>query len=275
MLTEDISAAAYGSIFVAWTYGLVATAVLGVLLPGTLSVTIDAVAFARRRGDWRPLGAFLLLSVVFAFVGSWSLTRVVAHGAPPPAMWLALDVVLFVLVLIVSVAFALERVVRRWVGIRQAWKRLEPEPEAAVAELERLARRSRPHARQDLHWREAEFLAAEWMEFYGLEDVVVTPHRRDGGLDVRSRRHVAQVKHIEGGQITVDQMREFDAVARAERRSGLYFTTGRYSDAALDWARRNDIATFVIRYRERRLIAANIHAQSFLRLGASRDLARR
>ncbi|MER6937076.1 restriction endonuclease [Nocardioides sp. NPDC127514] len=51
-----------------------------------------------------------------------------------------------------------------------------------------------PSSRQIDSWQTAEANAAEWMRFWGYGDAEVTGGGADGGVDVRARRAIAQVK---------------------------------------------------------------------------------
>ncbi len=83
-----------------------------------------------------------------------------------------------------------------------------------------------PAARESaLHWRETEFLAADWMRHLGAEEVHVTPERRDGGIDVVSSDAFAQVKCFERDLVGVDFVRNLVGVAHPKGRRALFFAT--------------------------------------------------
>ncbi len=90
---------------------------------------------------------------------------------------------------------------------------------------------------------DAEQVAAEWMRHLGFDDARCTPAGTDGGVDVRSREAVAQVK----AQLTPVGRPELQAlygVARSEGRQPLFFSLMSYTAAALAWADEVGMALF-------------------------------
>jgi hypothetical protein len=90
---------------------------------------------------------------------------------------------------------------------------------------------------------DAEQVAAEWMRHLGFDDARCTGAGADGGVDVRSRRAVAQVK----AQLTPVGRPELQAlygVARSEGRAPLFFSLMAYTAAALAWADEVGMALF-------------------------------
>jgi hypothetical protein len=90
---------------------------------------------------------------------------------------------------------------------------------------------------------DAEQVAAEWMRHFGFDDARCTPAGTDGGVDVRSREAVAQVK----AQLTPVGRPELQAlygVARSEGRRPLFFSLMSYTAAALTWADEVGMALF-------------------------------
>jgi hypothetical protein len=90
---------------------------------------------------------------------------------------------------------------------------------------------------------DAEQVAAEWMRHLGFDDARVTGAGTDGGVDVRSRAAVAQVK----AQLTPVGRPELQAlygVARSEGRQPLFFSLMSYTAAALGWADEVGMALF-------------------------------
>jgi len=82
---------------------------------------------------------------------------------------------------------------------------------------------------------DAEQVAAEWMRHLGFGDARCTGAGTDGGVDVRSREAVAQVK----AQLTPVGRPELQAlygVARSEGCQPLFFSLMSYTAAALGWA---------------------------------------
>ncbi|MEV7528385.1 restriction endonuclease [Agrococcus sediminis] len=100
--------------------------------------------------------------------------------------------------------------------------------------------------------RRAEFAVRDWLRRNGFPDAEVTPEKGDGGIDVTSSTMIAQVKHynIDTGVVGVAPVRELFGVlsAGSVRKQALFFTSGRYSSGALDFARRNEIVLY--RYRQ-------------------------
>jgi hypothetical protein len=90
---------------------------------------------------------------------------------------------------------------------------------------------------------DAEQVAAEWMRHFGFEDARCTAAGTDGGVDVRSREAVAQVK----AQLTPVGRPELQAlygVARSESRRPLFFSLMSYTAAAMAWADEVQMALF-------------------------------
>ena len=90
---------------------------------------------------------------------------------------------------------------------------------------------------------DAEQVAAEWMRSSGFEDARCTAAGTDGGVDVRSREAVAQVK----AQLTPVGRPELQAlygVARSEGRRPLFFSLMSYTAAAVTWADEVQMALF-------------------------------
>jgi restriction endonuclease len=90
---------------------------------------------------------------------------------------------------------------------------------------------------------DAEQVAAEWMRHLGFDDARCTGAGTDGGVDVRSREAVAQVK----AQLTPVGRPELQAlygVARSEGRQSLFFSLMSYTAAALAWADEVGMALF-------------------------------
>ncbi len=90
---------------------------------------------------------------------------------------------------------------------------------------------------------EAEELAAEWCRWYGYEDVETTGHSSDGGVDVRARRMVAQVKML-SVPVGRPDLQQLYGVAMAQRAVPLFFSVGNYSREASQWAEQVGMALF-------------------------------
>lgn len=112
----------------------------------------------------------------------------------------------------------------------------------------------------------AEHYVAQWMRAMGALDAEVTQFSNDGGIDVVSHAHVAQVKHYKG-TVGVASIRELGGASAADGRAPLFFTSGRYTDSAIHFADVANIALF--RYDELigTLVPVNDVADSYLKFG--------
>ncbi|WP_157674234.1 restriction endonuclease [Agrococcus carbonis] len=75
--------------------------------------------------------------------------------------------------------------------------------------------------------------AAHWL---GARNARVTPGTGDGGVDVLTDRFAISVKHY-AGYVPVEEVREIFAVAVAQRRSAMLWTSGKVTKAGLEFAR--------------------------------------
>ena len=109
---------------------------------------------------------------------------------------------------------------------------------------------------------DAEQVAAEWMRHLGFEDARCTGAGTDGGVDVRSREAVAQVK----AQLTPVGRPELQAlygVARSEGRQSLFFSLMSYTAAALTWA--DEVGMPLFRFDHAGLVEpVNVSAEALL-----------
>jgi hypothetical protein len=109
---------------------------------------------------------------------------------------------------------------------------------------------------------DAEQVAAEWMRHLGFDDARCTGAGTDGGVDVRSREAVAQVK----AQLTPVGRPELQAlygVARSEGRRPLFFSLMSYTAAAVAWA--DGVGMALFRFDHAGLVEpVNVPAQSLL-----------
>jgi hypothetical protein len=109
---------------------------------------------------------------------------------------------------------------------------------------------------------DAEQVAAEWMRHLGFDDARCTGAGTDGGVDVRSREAVAQVK----AQLTPVGRPELQAlygVARSEGRRPLFFSLMSYTAAALSWA--DGVGMALFRFDHAGLVEpVNVAAESLL-----------
>jgi len=116
-------------------------------------------------------------------------------------------------------------------GVGRQWGATAPTPGCGVS----------PHVIRSPD--DAEQAAAAWMRQLGFDDARCTGAGADGGVDVRSRGAVAQVK----AQLTPVGRPELQAlygVARSEGRAPLFFSLMAYTAAALAWADEVEMALF-------------------------------
>jgi hypothetical protein len=242
--------------FWSWAYGIISVVLLGLLLPATLGAISGLVPLMRSRRDWRNVPSLLLVAVLFAASGAWSLAWV-RSGAPAADFWGMLSFQLALISFTFSFVLVLRASIKRARRDRDSLQALR----AFVPEDRAMAEGQRPGPRVSLRAIEAEYYVAEWMRWLGAIDAEVTRARRDGGVDVRSAYYVAQVKHRPQDFVSVDVVRALHGVASTEQRTGLVFSSGRYSSAALAFASRAGVALFIFRPVEGRLVAANAMAQ--------------
>lgn len=100
-----------------------------------------------------------------------------------------------------------------------------------LARAERRLNRPAPAPEQQQYGvspRGAELLVRDWMRHLGFLSAEVTQERSDGGVDVTSDTHVAQVKNYKGN-VSVVEIRELFGVATSLRRQALFFTSGGFT----------------------------------------------
>ena len=233
-----------------WWDAVLGVVILGGLAPLMFAIVVGSVLLGLQRRDWRLLpGAIGMLALVLS-IGVF-VVLVAQPPAPPHDYLFALSASIGLVVLI----GALTAVGRQAVG-----RRRRDRTAAGVAEVEVDLLAEPTVAQPAVHFRVnavmAEHLVAEWMQHLGAIDSVVTPFRRDGGVDVRSARYVAQVKN-RSDLVPVDQVRALVGVASAERRQPLFFTSGSYSRDAIAFAGTAGVALFIFRAKEGRLVGAN------------------
>lgn len=116
--------------------------------------------------------------------------------------------------------------------------------------------------------RGAEYLVAAWLSFLGLDDAEVTQYGNDGGIDVTSATHIAQVKnYARSRSVGVAEMREFAGVAAIDQRIPMFFTSGKYAAGAIVVADRAGIATFIYDAEAGELQAMNPRSRHILHWG--------
>ncbi|MGV9289146.1 restriction endonuclease [Streptomyces sp. NPDC003719] len=102
-----------------------------------------------------------------------------------------------------------------------------------------------PARRQIQSWQEAEHNAAAWMRHWGYEDARAQPGGSDGGVDVRSRRALGQVKYQASAVGRPELQRLFGARGRDLDKDLLFFTGSSYAATAIEYAAENGVALFV------------------------------
>lgn len=93
----------------------------------------------------------------------------------------------------------------------------------------------RPRPRGIASWRVAEDNAASWMRFWGYRDATVTPNGSDAGIDVRSRKAIAQVKY-EAHNVGRPALQRLVGSRGRGAEELLFFTGAGYSKAAIEYA---------------------------------------
>jgi hypothetical protein len=132
--------------------------------------------------------------------------------------------------------------VRRWDGLSQGEHRAEPQS-APTEQLQAGVQIARPPPRVIRSPREAEEAAAGWCRWLGFADAQLTPAGSDGGVDVRARSLVAQVKaHMV--PIGRPDLQKLYGVATAERGLAIFFSLMAYTREAQEWADQVGMALF-------------------------------
>lgn len=90
---------------------------------------------------------------------------------------------------------------------------------------------------------DAEEAAAEWVRWLGFTDAEVTGRGADGGVDVRGRAIVGQVKaHMV--PVSRPDLQRLYGIAQAEKRLALFFSLMSYTEQAVAWADEVGMALF-------------------------------
>lgn len=96
---------------------------------------------------------------------------------------------------------------------------------------------------QDCTPRQAERLAALWMQHMGESDALVSQATRDGGIDVESSNFVAEVKH-HAKPIGPVPVRSLHGVAKARGKVGVFFSRRGYTASSVEFAREAGLLLF-------------------------------
>lgn len=101
----------------------------------------------------------------------------------------------------------------------------------------------RPSPRLIRSPEDAEVAAAEWTRWLGFPDAHVTGRGADGGVDIRGKSVVGQVKaHM--GRISRPDLQRLYGVAQAEKRLPLFFSLMSYTEQSIRWADSVGMALF-------------------------------
>ena len=117
--------------------------------------------------------------------------------------------------------------------------------------------------RQSLTYKQAESDCANWLRLRGEPSARVTPDGADGGVDITSNRFVCQVKNYKGS-VGVPAVRDLYGISVAEGKKPLFFTTGKYTKAAIEFADRVGMPLIVFDSRVRKATASNDSAEALL-----------
>lgn len=122
--------------------------------------------------------------------------------------------------------------------------RSEPPPAATTTrKAPREPRRPRPAPRLIRQARDAELVAAEWMQVMGFDDARATGEGADGGIDVLAAKAIAQVK-AEARPVGRPVLQQLVGAAHSMRRTALCFALAGFTPQALAWADGQDLALF-------------------------------
>lgn len=90
-------------------------------------------------------------------------------------------------------------------------------------------------------WQDAECEARDWMRRNGCRDASLTGNGTDGGVDVRSKVAVAQVKFWLTKPVGLSEVQRLYGIAAAEGRRALLFSVLGFTPAAVAWADKHGI----------------------------------
>lgn len=117
--------------------------------------------------------------------------------------------------------------------------------------------------RQAKTFRQAEIDCVEWLRLHGEPSAQLTQDGADGGVDIISNRFVCQVKNY-AGSVGVPPIRALYGVSAAEGKSPLFFSTGDYTNAAIEFADKVNMPLFVYDARTKDCQGANYSARKLL-----------
>ena len=114
--------------------------------------------------------------------------------------------------------------------------------------------------------RGAELWVAEALRWLGAEDIVVTQHSGDGGVDVLTSEYAVSVKHY-AGSIPVEEVREIFGVSTVMKLTPPLWTSGSLTQGGDAFADAAPVAVFRYTVETARISALNRHAQELLDRG--------
>jgi HJR/Mrr/RecB family endonuclease len=92
-------------------------------------------------------------------------------------------------------------------------------------------------------WQSAELLCCDWMKRNGFRDAKCTAQGADGGVDVVSRKAVAQVKY-HAKPVGVSEIQRIFGIARSEGKQALFFSNNGFTPKARTWAHENGVVLY-------------------------------
>jgi hypothetical protein len=122
--------------------------------------------------------------------------------------------------------------------------------------------------------REAEFVAAQWMRYLGATSCTATQASRDGGMDIVSDTHVAEVKHHQS-PVGVSFIRQIFGAATGASKKAAFFSLNGYTTAGVEFANSNLISLFRYDPQQRTLTAESLSAEFALQNGLHAEMTPR
>jgi len=86
-------------------------------------------------------------------------------------------------------------------------------------------------------------VCCEWMSGNGYRDARLTGPGADGGVDITSRKAIAQVKHHTSA-VGLAEIQRLYGIATASGKNALFFSRSGYTKSATAWARTHGIKCF-------------------------------
>lgn len=104
---------------------------------------------------------------------------------------------------------------------------------------------SKPDSREIKNSYDFEHYCRDWMEYLGGSNAVVSSATQDGGVDIISDGHVAQVK-LYNGAVPVSQIRDLLGTSVDFGKKPIFFASMAYSKGSIEFADRNNIPLIVV-----------------------------